>query len=65
MYRFQANRKKIIEEAKGYGVTIVVIDNGSLHGLLQFSGEFQGSESVRRSLKRKIETYNKHSRKGF
>ncbi len=65
MYNFLSRRKKIIEDAKGYGVTIVLADNGSLHGILEFSGSHLGSDSVRRSLERKMKTYNDHSKKGF
>jgi hypothetical protein len=64
MYDFQKRRKAIIEEAKGYGVTIILKSDGHFHGILDFSGEYKGSESVEKSLTRKIETYNSHSRKG-
>lgn len=65
MYNFQKSRKAIIEEGKGYGVTISLIDNGSLHGILQFSSVFKSSESVQKYLERKMGTYNKHSKQNF
>jgi hypothetical protein len=65
MYDFQARRKKIIAEGNGCGVKIVVVDNGSMHGVLQFGGEYKGSESIKKALERKIKTYNTHSKKGM
>jgi hypothetical protein len=64
-YNFQQKRQAIIQEGKNYGVALQVINDGSFHGKLAMPANAQLSDSVKKYLARKVDTYNKHSTQGY
>lgn len=56
MYNFVKQREAIIYDGLKYGVKIKVVDNGSLHGLLELDTNVTISDSVRKFLTRRINT---------
>lgn len=67
MYNFDKQAEKIIQEARKYGITIDIINNGHSpkDAVMQFIGYFHGSTSVERALERKMKTWNEHIKRGF